>query len=82
MANKAFTLHKFADNSDHNTAMRYFYVCTAVCAYVCDHVPPTQALIIKESPIVTHSNANPGMLTHTYHALQVEVSHFNISDFF
>lgn len=57
-------------------AMRYFYVCTAVCAYVCDQPPPTQALIIKESPIVTQPNANPGMLTHAYHTLQEEVSHF------
>lgn len=44
-----------------------------VCAYVCDQAPPTLALFIQVLSIVTHSNANSGMLTHTYHTPPAQV---------
>lgn len=44
-----------------------------VCAYVCDQPPPTLALLIRVLSIVTHSHANSGMLTHTYHTPPAQV---------
>lgn len=44
-----------------------------VCAYVCDQPPPTLALLLKISSTVTHSHANSGMLTHTYHTTKAQV---------
>lgn len=50
-----------------------------VCEYVCDQPPPTPALLIKVLPIVSHSNANSEMLTHTYHSPPAQVvSHFQV----
>lgn len=59
-------------------AIGYFWIVYAslymhVFEYVCDQPPPTPALLIKVSSIVTHSNANYEMLTHTYHSTPAQL---------
>lgn len=45
-----------------------------VRAYASDQLPPTLALLIKILSIVTHPNANSGMLTHAYHTPAAQVA--------
>lgn len=77
-----FKTYKITNNSEHDMAIKFILIVFAllymhVCAYVCDQLPPTLDLLIKVLSIVTHSNANSGMLTHTYHTpLAQVVPHF------
>lgn len=42
------------------------YIVLYVYMHVSDQLPPTLALLIKMLSIVTHPNANSGIVTHTY----------------
>lgn len=69
-------------NAENDNAIKFIWIAFAllyvhVCAYASDQLPPTLALLIKVLSIVTHSNANSGMLTHTYHTPPAQV----VSDF-